>query len=413
LRLPAFALASLLMCAVDAYAQTAALPPPELPAVVNAVEVNGLWRTRPFVVPRELPWKPGEVVTPEAWVLGVQRVWNLGIFSRVTSHLEQRGDQRVAVFDLEERWTVNLLFRPSTGGGISQLQVGLYDISTLGRYIETGGFYQRLGQFNGGQLWINQPRLFDRRLQGMLTVDDTARPRLTYANARAHVQLDLIHEQRDDLHFGGRVEFMADHSLALPGASSDQLLPPDSKTLSVGAVLKLGIIDTIRIRQTGASLELRPSINLTTAPGQPVFGRFWAEALWFRMAGERWNFAVRGQVGAMTAGLDPQHFFLGGLDLIRGFEDNAVNTRLYALANVEVRFIAFDSTWVAFQPAVFLDGEVDREEAPHSARGLASTGIGIRMLCPRLVHSGLRIDMAVPLTPVTRPRLSAGVFQFF
>jgi len=35
--------------------------------VVDAVEVTGLWRTQEFVVLRELPWKPGERVAPEAW----------------------------------------------------------------------------------------------------------------------------------------------------------------------------------------------------------------------------------------------------------------------------------------------------------------------------------------------------------
>lgn len=383
--------------------------PPELPAVVDEVEVNGTWRTRAHVVPRELPWKPGALVTPEAWALGVQRVWNIGVFSRVDARIEERDGRKVAVFDLEERWTVNLLFRYGVGGDAAWFQVGTYDINTLGRYIESGVLYERFGRFNGGQLWLRNPRLFDQRLDGMLTADRLTRPRPGFVLVRTRAQADLVKEHHDYFRYGGRIVGMDDR---FSQTAELDVLPVPSRTLTMGGMVRFGLVSWERLRQRSWSLEFRPTVAVTDAPDGGVFGQLWAELLWFRLVGERWNLAVRAQAGAMT-GAQPQHqFFIGGLDLVRGFPDNHLRALHFALVNFEARWIAWDSTWLALMPTAFVDGVVARDE---QARGLGafSTGAGIRILSPRLVRSGIRIDYAVPLERGRRPNVTLGVFHFF
>jgi hemolysin activation/secretion protein len=181
-----------------------------------------------------------------------------------------------------------------------------------------------------------------------------------------------------------------------------------------GPMLRTGLVNTVRIRQTGWSLEVRPSLGITNAPDFPTtFGRFFSEWLYFKMLGNRWNIAWRAQAGAMTRAQSQQHFFLGGFDLIRGFKDNYIETDLFALTNVEVRFTALDFMFLALQPTVFVDAAIARNTATGAAQGVVSAGGGVRILVPRFVRSGFRVDVAVPLVPGQKPGLSAGVYQFF
>jgi hypothetical protein len=395
-----------------ARAQTHIEAPPELPAQVDALEVTGLWRTKGYVVQRELPWRPGDVVDAEQWTLGIQRLWNMGIFSRVQARLEQQGERRVAVIELEERWTVNLLFRPTFGGGATQILVGLYDINTLGRYFESGALYQWFNRNSGGQGWLRNTRLFDRRLEGSLYVESLVRPRVDYGVVRSRVQVEVINWHWDHFLYGARIEAMDDWFIPLGG---HEFRPPaPSKTLGLGGMLRWGLVNTVRIRQTGWSLELRPSVNLTNAAHYPAtFGRFFGEWLYFKMLGNRWNLAWRAQVGAMTRAQPQHHFFLGGFDLLRGYRDNFAETRAYALSNVEVRFTAVDMMFLAIQPTVFADVAIAQNEVTGRTQPIASAGGGVRVLVPRLVRSGFRLDLAVPLTPLQKPGVSFGVFQFF
>jgi hypothetical protein len=383
----------------------------EWPRVVDAVEIHGLWRTDGTVVTRELPWKPGDSVTHDNWELGLRRLWNLGIFSQVAAHVDLRETRRVAVFDLEERWTINILFRFGAAGTVGWVRVGLWDINTFGRYVETGGLYERFGDRNGGMAWIRNPRLFDKRLDGQLSAYYLARARPLFTTVRSGVRVDLTNEHREDLHYGGWVEGMID---AFIHGTAGDLRPPFSKTLQFGPMVKFGVVNTVRLRQTGWSVELRPSLAVTDHA--PVFGGAWLEALWFKMAGESWTFAARVQGGVLSDSPAEFHYFLTPLEQVRGFLDNFVETQLYGVANVEARVIVFDSMWFAIMPAAFLDAGVARTMSGQPF-GVVSGGLGVRFMIPRIYHSGLRVDAAWPLAPfqtkATINMLSIGVYQYF
>lgn len=382
------------------------------PRTISAVEIRGLWRTDGTVVTRELPWLPGDTVTLESWELGVQRLWNLGIFSRVQATVEPRDERLVAVFDLEERWTINILFRFGSAGTTGWVRVGAWDINTFGRYIETGGLYERFGNENGGQAWIRNPRLFDRRLDGQITLSRLNRPRLAFTTVRTELRLDLTNEFRNDFRAGVWASGMLDSFLHGPPENDQR--PPYTKTLQFGPMARLGIVNTVRLRQTGWSFELRPFLAVTdrSAP----FGGAWLEGLWFKMTGEAWTFAARVQAGAMSDALPQHHYYLTPLDHVRGMQDNFVETQAYGVVNLEARAIVFDSMWFAIMPAVFVDAAVARTLGG-GAFGAASAGLGVRFMIPRIYRSGARIDAAWPLAPWGPTKLvnilSIGVYQFF
>ncbi|MCA2980786.1 MAG: BamA/TamA family outer membrane protein [Myxococcaceae bacterium] len=385
--------------------------PEALPLRVEAVEVRGLSWTKPFVALRELQLAvPGEV-TGEQWALGLTRLWNCGLFSRVDGRLERRPEGVVAVVELEERFSLNPLFSFGVGGGAAWVRAGLNDTNFLGRFLEWGLRYERFLAFNGGQVWFRDPRLFGRRLTGLAQVEWLFRPRPEYTRRRLQGLVDVLGELEDRFLFGLRVEaFRDEYSAPLAGEAR---LPVDLQGVLVHPSVRMGRVDTVRLRERGASLEVRTTLGVTSDPRSPVFLQSFVEALGFWMLGERFNLALRAQLGLSTPAPTEQRFYLGGLDLIRGFDDSSVRTEQFLASNVELRGVAFDSTWFAVVPAAFVDGAVVRAES-REVRGLVSAGLGVRLLVPKMLRTGLRADVAVTLAG-GRPQVgfAFGVFQFF
>lgn len=387
------------------------VPPEALPLEVARVEVNGLSFTKAFVAHRELQLHTPGPVTAEQWSLGLTRLWNCGLFSRVDGRLERRAEGVVAVVELEERFSLNPLFSFGIGGGAAWVRFGANDNNFLGRFLEWGARYERFLAYNGGQLWFRDPRLFNQRLVGLAQVEWLFRPRPEYTRRRLQGIVDVLHEVDDVMLLGLRTEAFRDEYFE-PLAGTPRL-PVNLQGLVVHASVRVGRVDQVRLRERGASLEVRTSLGATSDPAAPFYLQSFAEALGFVMLGERINLAMRLQGGLSSTAPTEQRFYLGGLDLVRGYDDSTLRTEQFALANVELRGVVFDSTWFAVVPAVFVDGAVARTEQ-FGPRALLSTGLGVRLLVPKMLRTGLRADLAVTLVGgVPQVGVAIGVFQFF
>jgi hypothetical protein len=292
--------------------------------------------------------------------------------------------------------------------------------------------YEYFDGFHGGQAIFRDPRLGGERLELLVQADRLVRPRPGFSDQRTQGIVEIAAlADHDRLRAGLRTSVFGDRFL--PPLDSPPNYPEPTTTLLFEPGLRLGRVDIVRIRQTGTSLELRPGAGITSSNVASQYVTMTGEVLAFGMVGERWNFAAR--VRGSNVSRVPAHLelFAGGLDLIRGFPDNFVRTRALALVNLEARFIAFDSTWIALVPTVFVDAIAAR--APAGDPGTAvSVGGGVRVLIPKFVGTGLRADLAVPVqanlrgvseaeqarfgptTPTVEigaPQLSLGVYQFF
>lgn len=381
------------------------------PVRVERVELRGLSSTKPFVVLRELQLSvPGDV-TGEAFELGLSRLWNCGLFSRVDGRLERRPEGVVAVVELEERFSLNPLLSFGIGGGAAWGRIGANDNNFLGRFLEWGLRYERFLQFNGGQAWFRDPRLFDQRLSGLLQVEWLFRPRPEYTRRRLQAIVDLLREVEDAALLGLRVEAFRDEYT--PPFMGQGVVPANLQGLLVHGSLRVGRVDTVRLRESGVSLEARSSFGFTNHAASPVYVQTWLEGFGFLMLGERFNLATRLQAGLSSSAPTEQRFYLGGLDLLRGFDDSSIRTEQFALANVELRAVAFDSTWFAVVPAIFVDGAVARSER-YESKSYLSVGGGLRLLVPKMLRTGLRADVAVTVWGgVQQVGFSLGVYQFF
>ncbi len=402
------------------------------PVRVDEIRVEGLVRTARYVVLRELGFREGDVVDKAAFDLAVTRLWNTTIFAHVEGDIVREGTRNVAVFRLEDRWTLNPLFRFGSGGDAFFFRLGAADNNVAGRFLELQAQYEYFNGFHGGQAIFRNPRLFGARLELAVQVDRLVRPRWGFSDQRtqAVVELGKLLEQ-DRLRVGVRASAFGNRFL--PPLEGPRFYPDETVTVLFEPSLRVGRIDTVRIRQKGASVELRPGFAFTSSDVADTFASATLEALGFVMFGQRWNLAARLRASGISRVPPHLMIYAGGLDLLRGFPDNYVRTNALALANAELRFSAFDSTWIALVPTAFVDAAASR--SPTGAPGTAvAVGAGLRVLVPKFVGTGLRVDLAVPVHasqravrepdqarfgPVTPEadvgsvQPSFGVFQFF
>ena len=376
------------------------------PQQIDSVEVKGISWTKEFVVLRELPWRGGDTVTLEAWELGTTRLWNTELFSRIESKVETRAGKHVAVYELEERFSLNPLFSFGIGGGRWWFRVGANDVNWFGRYLEWGVRYERFDLYNGGQGWLRDPRLFGKRLMGLIQLDYLFRPRPEYVRRRLGGTAEVSGELNDVTRTGLKLEVFRDEYLdPLEGAP---VLPPMLLAGQLTSFVRMGRVDIVRLRQTGWSFEVRETLGVASSG---LYAQAGFELLWFKLLGERFNLAVRAQGGLSSDAPTELQFYLGGLDLIRGYADSLIRTQRFALANLEARAVLFDSMWFAVMIAAFADGAL--ADDGHVVTPLLSVGGGLRLLVPRLVKTGVRADVAVTLTGRPAPGFSFGVYQFF
>lgn len=378
------------------------------PLRIDGLELEGLEYSRPVVVERELPWRVGELVSRDAWALGTARVWNTDLFSHVRPRLLRRGEATVASYDLDEHFWLNPLGSFGVGGGRWWGRLALTDINFLGRGLEWSVRYERFDVYNGGQAWLKDPYLFGRRLLGKVEVDFLFRPRPQYARRRLGVSLELSGELDDQTRLGGHLEAFRD--TYLPPVGGSDALPPTLDAVSAFAFLKRGRVDLVRLRQRGWTVELRGTGYAVSNGPAPLVAQGLAEVLAFALLGDRFNLAWRGQAGLSSPAPVELAYYLGGLDQVRGTIDSSVHTHRYLLSNLELRATLFDSTWFALMAVAFTDAALADDGG---ARAMLTAGGGVRLLIPKLAHTGVRGDVGVTLLGPTQVGFCFGVYQFF
>ncbi len=388
------------------------------PVRVDRIVVRGLTRTREEVVRRELPFGAGDTIDEDTWQFGATRLWNTSLFGQVADSIGRvvGTGEVVATYVLEENWTLNPLFSFAIGGNAAWVRAGASDNNVLGRFIELGAQYERFGAYNGFQAWARDPRFLGNRLDWVVIVDRLVRPRPDFADRRLRIGTELNGlTWNDRLRLTAKVEALYDVLLPVDG-SDDSGSPRGWAVLSEWGV-RIGRVDTVRVRQRGVSLEVRQTVVATQLGGANGCGQGWLELLALGTLGERWNLGARVQLGIQGDAPPYLQFYLGGLTVVRGYIDNFVRTQRYALLNAEARFTAFDSHWISLVAAGFVDTAV-AAQATGGVQPMLATGVGMRFLLPWMVKTGLRVDGAVPLLAASCtggfcPNLSIGVYQFF
>jgi hypothetical protein len=329
--------------------------------------------------------------------------------------LEKRDGKIVAVLEIKERWSLIPAFELLHGGRATWFLAGLSEHNLLGRYLQLDAVYEFFDGQHGGHVIYKDPRFLDQRLELRAHAARAMRPRPDYVVQRAIVQVGIHKLIRDDtIRYGATVRAYDDGFLQpIAEGSFNPNLPGHMQTIGIEPSIRFGRVDTKRIQYDGLTFEARPHLHDTFRGGSHPFGGIFTEILAFKAI---WRFTLalrlRGVMQTKTVEAQFDHW-IGGLDLIRGYRDNYRRANVYGLANVELRFVAFDTDLLACEVAAFADFHASR--APDGQRsGTFSLGPGLRFFIPRLVDSELRIDFPFALIDGRfKNDLSIGTEPFF
>lgn len=410
---------------------------------VDVILIEGLLRTRRAVVERELLFQEGDIATIDEVERSVRRLRNTGLFQNISyefiePQVASFGEEiarigspgRLLRIELEERWTLTPSFGLSSGGETFQLRLGAQDANLFGTFRQVGGQYTRLGETNSFAVWYRDPRFFDRRLR--FTIDGNLTNRqYSFYNLQGELQggylltrwrgiLGLQQEWRSwartALHFSlysDTFSYSLVSDARREGQESRGGLPGSVDTLHFGLSSGLGRIDEDTYRFRGTTVTARiDEFFQTTESGR---GRKLSlSARHFTELPLRSNLAIRAHVGLSWMDREHQHYFVGGLDAIRGTVDKRYSGEHYWLTNFEFRIPSLVLPWLVLQHVAFLDvvgvGGEPEDLLQYTA---ATTGLGIRILSPEIYGLLLRIDYALPILGADGPALSFGAGQFF
>ncbi len=409
---------------------------------IQAIHIQGLERTEPFVIYRELLVAKGDSASKARIEESIQRVRNTGLFRKVTYKLVDTPGQHpvsslpegvspvTLEIHIDERWTALPLLTFARGGGTYRLVVGAFDDNFLGRDIGIGAQYERLGSTNSFYGWAFNPRLFDQRLRAGIDVGSRNRTYTLYDQDGAvdggfllrrftvgvYAQKEWLWWLRTKVGLRYNNDSFSYELLSdsLRSLQKQHGLPPPTQQLLGSVTGLLGRIDQDNYLVDGTLF----SLSLEHANAALGSSQTMTDVLVGLSHFER--FPLKINVGARLAGAVgdinavQDRFYLGGLDGIRGFASDRFSGQSYWLGNFEFRIPSVDTRWLVLQHVVF----VDAAGVSESLSGLAtlsgaSVGIGLRVIVPKIHDFVARFDYAFPLYGDTTTPLSFGGGQFF
>lgn len=410
---------------------------------IDAIVIEGLFWTKPYVVMRELLFAEGERATIADIEESIQRLRNLSIF-RIAEY--QLLDRRVPLPDgtipddgenhrilrivVDERWTLIPFGTFSSGGGTFSLTTGLYEINLFGRFIELGGQYQRFASTNSFALWASDPRLFGERLSLSGSIAQTNRINVFYDDDgelegghlrfRRSGQMSLSREWVKWLRTGISLALVDDrYSLDLIPDEIAELeqtrgLPEPARYLSFGFAASLGRINANSYLREGIRLTQSVAVADEAVGSTISFVDTVTEVRGFLILPLHTNVGFRAGVGTTSVDREEYEFFVGGFSPLRGFLHRRFRGTHFWYGNGELRIPSIDTRWLVLQHVGFIDasGIADGPRALTELDGLSS-GIGIRILSPKVFSLIARIDYAWSLVGDGRSALSFGAGQFF
>ena len=101
----------------------------------HQISIKGLETTDLSVVMNELGFKERQIIEESQLQQGINEIRNTDLFSKVSYVIKSKGELTHLIIQVEERWTTIPILKVSSGGGVSQFTLGIYDPNLFGKYL--------------------------------------------------------------------------------------------------------------------------------------------------------------------------------------------------------------------------------------------------------------------------------------
>ncbi len=398
--------------------------------------ISGAQKTDISVFERELRLSEHSEATSEETLIFLaqsfqKRLEQMQLFSKVVVNVSKSSMPGEFSVEVEEKWTTIPIVKVSSGGGVQQLTVGIFDPHVFGQFLEVGTQYEKLGKESSFVGWFKNPRWLSQDLVLDLQYWNTRRVRIKYdqtADEPLEKQGFVLHREKLYLGVEPKLSPTLVARLSLENnkddfnrdSLSDEQkakfsafpLPQETEVTLLGVGLDWGKIQTLGFQIEGSKISFNAKHAFVKNQEAPDFNQ--AEISWLGATSSFANWVQRLMAGSTTTSLLPYWNYFGGLDRIRGFSDNRFSGRYYLLSNSEARFPLLEQPRYILQGTLFLDALSAAEKTEDLDRlTAASSGLGLRMILPQIYRAVARLDYARTLRRSDDQSLSFGLQQFF
>ncbi len=400
---------------------------------VHTLQFQGLERVQEKTVLRFLESRADEDLEIEQLQQDMERLQDLGIFSKIRCSLSIADQKAQVLFELEEKWTTIPILKLASGGGVSQQTIGLFDPNVAGQGRELGGQLEKLGEAISSVIWAKDPAFVLPQYSLFVQAWSVHRLRTKYEQnveeptiktgffqSRIKYQIDLGYEWHRNWKSTLILEYNRDNfsdqylSAELKEKLSTTGLPPNTEALIAGISNRWGRV--VPNQSLFVGHEIEHSVRRYNLNGGESHD-FLQNELRYRGFVPLFNqtaLALQFRLGVSDTKILQYWYYLGGLDSIRGFKDNRFAGRNYWLTNLEIRHhvLAHPSLQLQFVPFIDSVGVAEQVQGLDQADGM-SAGLGLRFIFPKIYRLVLRIDRAKPIKSNDTENIAFGVQHFF
>ena len=395
---------------------------------ISAFKFEGNRRTKERTILTVSRLKVGSNYSDSTLNVAKERLMKSDIFASVKI---EASDDTVSIV-VDEKWTIIPYLNISGSTELLSLRIGLYDANFLGRDATLGGEYHYFSGTHNGSLYFVKDDLgktlfsLNSRLYSVKGINNWYTPEGALESgfiiSRVGGSYGMQFPFRvEDLYLGGAISVNSDSYLEKLGAIDYSELNDSSGVSFSGEDVTIN--SSINIRYSGfkylpfnyngwgVASAISQSFEINGSP----YTQLSLHGQWYKLLPLEANLCFD-LSGAINSGSNFHSlYYIGGLNGVRGFLNGEFRGHAYTKGSIEYRIPSLKNRWIVLQHILFTDYATITQELSQldKTTAIVGTGVGLRILSPKIYSFMIRLDYAWGWGPYHRRGFSFGTSHFF
>ena len=414
---------------------------------INLIKIEGNNRTSDDIILLNFDFKEGETFTSQKIKNSIQNLKNLQIFLSIQYKIYKSIDNPKKidlVLEFDEKWTLLPYVLFGSGGGVSYYLLGFFDTNFIGRFYTLNFTYGCKNENCSTYLFFRNPNVFGYpfNIVTYLTFENNIFNKYndqrivtgTFTNHKNNINMFSDFKINSSFMLGLGFVYTSiytdDKGISESENKTNKVnnfnLPKKIDAFALQTRLTIGkinhdnlksdglILTTIFDSTVGIAKELKNNYNAISNNLLYYNSNLKIGSFQLPLPSQSY-LAIRANISINTSEIETMHYYIGGLDKIRGFYDGEFSGNFSWFSNIELRIPSYINQYIALQHALFSDtgyASTNLNELFSNKIGL-SIGTGIRIIPLKVNRVALRFDLAYTLNPFNTYGFSFGLLQFF
>lgn len=333
---------------------------------------------------------------------------------------------------VDEKWTIIPYFNISGSSELLSLQIGLYDANFLGSYSNLGGEYSYFYKTHNGSVYYAINELGKKHISSTTNIYIKKGVNNWYnekgeciggfinnkVGGSSYIEVPL---KENRAYLGGELslfnENYLDHLNELDyrevNDSNGLSFSKDAFTISPTILFKYTNFKYGVFTYEGWGVKTYLYHSFVT--DKSSFTAATLNFQWYKLLPLQSNVCLNIRMSGNNGNETNSLYYIGGLNAVRGFNNGAFRGHFYSQGNIEYRIPSLHTKWVVFQHTFFADIAtiLDDSKGGSEFTTIYGTGLGLRILSPKIYSFMIKLDYAWGFGPYTHNQFYFGTTHFF